>query len=181
MNSLENRYDTYHVIRELCRLLEHLSEVQKTAFLREVLRTDLDTYILKLILEMPQRQQLALLQHLERMAQEKATEEDSVLELNVDERRGFRKPTNFYVELSVGEESFTEPVQDISMGGAFIKTCHEVHIGQEITLSFSLPENGLTFTMQGKIVRCTEAGIGVQFLHMTNQQRKIIQKLMENT
>lgn len=157
-----------------------LTDDQKMILMRQLLKSDLETTMLKLVLDMPQYQQTAVLDQLEELVREKELGEDHVVEVDVDERRDLRKPCPIIVEVLTEDASFTEEMQDISIGGTFIKTSREISMGQEIDLSFSLPEENGTFVMKGEIVRCTEDGIGVKFLNLTHKEHKLIKKFLED-
>lgn len=174
-----DRFDAYDLIGEICGLLRGFSWEQKTIFLREVLKSDLDTQILKLILEMPHHKQSVVLEHLREMTKKNDPEGDRIVEIDVDERGGSRKPCDLLVELSAGETSTKEQVKDLSLGGAFISTVREVHLGEKIDLHFLFPNNGISVTLKGEIVRCTEEGIGVQFLNASSEQRRMIKQILE--
>jgi hypothetical protein len=59
--------------------------------------------------------------------------------------------------------SFTDFIQNISNGGVFIQTDADFYIGQQITMTFSLPKVDKDITVSGKVVRFDSQGIGVKF------------------
>jgi CheY-like chemotaxis protein len=69
---------------------------------------------------------------------------------------------------------------DISRGGAYIKTDHDISIGECITLSLSSPVLKNTCTLDAKVVRKDRSGIGVKFLPISQQQQEMI-KVMINS
>lgn len=180
MQTSQESSDKYSLISRIYKLMNGLAEEQKLVLMRQLLKSDLETHMLKLILDMSDYQQIAVLNQLEELAREKTLEEDHVVELNVDERRDLRKPCPIVVEVLTGDLVFTDQMQDISIGGTFIKTTREISIGQEIDLSFSLPEENGSFVMKGEIVRCTDDGIGVKFLNLTHKEHKLIKKFLED-
>ena len=81
-----------------------------------------------------------------------------------DELRKYpRKPSFIPVECSSFEACFTDFIQDISSGGVFIQTDGHFFIGQQITLTFTIPKAGVDTTVGGEVVRVNSQGIGVRF------------------
>lgn len=78
-------------------------------------------------------------------------------------RRHPRKPSFISVECSSNEICFTDFTQDISNGGVFIKTGGSFFIGQQISLTFSLPKTKKDITVSGEVARIDSKGIGVKF------------------
>jgi len=82
-----------------------------------------------------------------------------------DEVRKYpRKPSFIPVECSSFEACFTDFIQDISNGGVFIQTDGHFFIGQQITLTFTIPKAGVDTSVGGEVVRVNTRGIGVRFV-----------------
>ena len=74
-----------------------------------------------------------------------------------------RKPTFISAECSIGDACFTDFIQDISNGGVYIQTDGRFFLGQQITLTFSIPKTSEEKTVSGEVVRVDSQGIGVKF------------------
>ena len=80
------------------------------------------------------------------------------------EMRGHpRKPSFISVECSSEGICFTDFIQDISNGGVFIQTDGSFFVGQQITLTFSLPKTTKDINIGGEVARVDNEGIGVKF------------------
>ncbi|UCE57030.1 MAG: PilZ domain-containing protein [Desulfobacterales bacterium] len=51
----------------------------------------------------------------------------------------------------------------MSSGGVYVETREEFSVGQQITLSFKLPDSADHIIIGGEIVRASSQGIGVKF------------------
>ena len=80
-----------------------------------------------------------------------------------ERRKHPRKPAFIPVECSSPEACFTDFIQDISSGGVFIKTDGHFFVGQQITLTFTIPKKGEDVTVNGEVIRVNTQGIGVKF------------------
>ena len=180
MESSQNGLDGYTLIRAIHKLINGLTEEKKLALLKQVLPCEVDSYLLKLVLEMPPHQQLALLHQLEGINIEKEEPPENVVEVNVDERICQRKPLSVTAELIIADDCYLEQLIDISIGGAFIRTDNIIELGKEIDLAFSLPNSEEAVSLRAKIVRCTETGIGVKFLHLKPGEYHVIKKFLED-
>jgi len=78
-------------------------------------------------------------------------------------RKNPRKPTFISTECSIGDVCFTDFIQDISAGGVFIRSDGNFFIGQDLTLTFSLPKSEEEINISGEVVRLDSEGIGVKF------------------
>jgi Tfp pilus assembly protein PilZ len=180
MNTYQSEFDKYSVIAKTYKLINGLADDQKMLFLKQLLQSDLDTHLLKLILDMTPYQQISILNQLEEMSREVEPTAETVVEINIDERRAPRKPLPVFVELFSGDKCFTEEMLDISIGGAFIRTQRDMDPGQEVDISFSLPEKDSALVMKAKIVRSTQDGIGVKFINLKQDEYELIKKFMED-
>lgn len=69
--------------------------------------------------------------------------------------------------------SFEDTIEDISAGGAFLRTREKFHCGQGVLLSFPLPRFGRVINLTGEVVRCSPSGIGVEF-KISDKYRKFL-------
>jgi hypothetical protein len=81
-----------------------------------------------------------------------------------DEKRKYpRKQTFVWTECSASKRFFTDFIQNLSVSGLFIETQLPFFVGEELSMTFSLPGADAPIKITGKIVRIDSNGIGVQF------------------
>ena len=181
MEPSEDQMDKVRIISRLYTLINSLSEEQHISLLKELSRDELPKYIFKLILDMPDNQHLMMIDQLEAMiAGEHLWDEGKINVLDIDSRRGSRKPCVILVDFSTDECSSREVIHDISINGAFIKTEQTLAIGQTISLSFSVPDFEKSFEMRGEVVRCNSEGIGVKFVKLSEKQQNAMKYFIES-
>jgi len=109
--------------------------------------------ILTIISTLSEAQMRKLLKSLEKWQQSK-----------FDEKRKYpRKHTFIWTECSANSRFFTDFIQNLSVSGLFIETQLPFFVGQELSMTFSLPGADGPIKITGKIVRIDSDGIGVQF------------------
>ena len=92
----------------------------------------------------------------------------------IEAQLGFESETNFYTGFG----------QDLSDGGLFIATYNMLPIGNEITVTFGLPE-GREITADGRVVWLREPlgdappGMGVRFQGLDDEDRAAILRFIE--
>jgi Tfp pilus assembly protein PilZ len=114
---------------------------------------------------MSEDEQLALLKELERR-------------LLKWTRKRKREPFFMVVNYSVEDRLYTSHILDISAGGVFIETRIPFTAGQEVSLTFPLPDYQKHIKIIGKIVRVTQQGIGVKFKTVNQDQEAMIKPLL---
>jgi hypothetical protein len=122
--------------------------------------------LIKLILKMNTDQQLWLLKTL-------GTFED------FDARKSIRKACSISVYYAVGDRYFKDTIHNVSIGGVFIETDKSFGVGQEILLTFSLPEYESPFSLVGEVAWIGVGGIGVKFKNLTPDQVKILNLVIQ--
>ena len=122
--------------------------------------------LLELIKNMSQDERLALLKELEER-------------LFKDKREHQRKPFFMVVDYSTDDRVYKDYIQNISAGGAFIETRMPFSVGQEVSLSFPLPNYQKYIRIAGEVVRISPEGIGVKFKMVTQDQETMIKSLLE--
>ncbi len=90
-----------------------------------------------------------------------------------------RKDCLIPVDYSTKDRFFRDFIQDISAGGVFIETRDQLGVGQEIALTFSVPNSQIPFRILGQVTRTSPKGVAVQFKKITRYQEEIIQFLLE--
>ncbi len=95
------------------------------------------------------------------------------------QREHNRRSCLIAVDYSTQERFFRDFIQDISAGGIFIETRELFANGQEIHLTFSIPNSEIPFRITGKVTRATDDGIAVKFKNVSKYQEEILQSLVE--
>jgi Tfp pilus assembly protein PilZ len=80
-----------------------------------------------------------------------------------DKRASERKAVNVSVDYSVKDRFYSDMLENISAGGAFIRTTRLFQTGHSTTMVLSLPEMDRNIKVKGEIVRQTGDGFGVRF------------------
>jgi Tfp pilus assembly protein PilZ len=128
--------------------------------------SDVKARLLELIKNMSQDERLALLKELEER-------------LFKDKREHQRKPFFMVLDYSTDDRVYKDYIQNISAGGAFIETHMPLSVGQEVSLSFPLPNYQKYIRIAGEVVRISPQGIGVKFKMVTQDQEAMIKSLLE--
>jgi uncharacterized protein (TIGR02266 family) len=123
--------------------------------------------LIELIRNMPEDEQRALLKDLE----EKPFE---------GRRKHVRKPFLMTVDYSTQDHIYKDFIQDISTGGVFIQTHMPFTVGQEVSLTFPLPNYQKHIKVIGEVVRSTQQGVGVKFKMADKDQAAMITSLLES-
>ena len=123
--------------------------------------------LIELIKNMPEDEQRALLKDLE----EKPFE---------GRRKHARKPFLMAVDYSTQDHVYKDFIQDISTGGVFIQTHMPFSVGQEVSLTFPLPNYQKHIKIVGEVVRSSPQGVGVKFKMADKDQAAIITSLLES-
>ena len=93
--------------------------------------------------------------------------EDALYERK-DSRKYFVKNQLLLANCQTADSVFSEYIQDLSSGGAFIQTDKNLTIGQEIAMTISLPNSRKELKATGEIVRVSPKGVGVEFTVIFN-------------
>jgi uncharacterized protein (TIGR02266 family) len=123
--------------------------------------------LIELIKNMPEDEQRTLLKDLE----EKPFE---------GRRKHARKPFLMAVDYSTQDHVYKDFIQDISTGGVFIQTHMPFTVGQEVSLTFPLPNYQKHIKVTGEVVRSTTQGVGVKFKMTDQDQTAMITSLLES-
>ena len=123
--------------------------------------------LIELIKNMPEDEQRTLLKDLE----EKPFE---------GRRKHVRKPFLMAVDYSTQDHVYKDFIQDISTGGVFIQTHMPFTVGQEVSLTFPLPNYQKHIKVIGEVVRSTPQGVGVKFKMADQDQTAMITSLLES-
>ena len=101
---------------------------------------------------------------------------------NMKDRRTYpRKRCLLSIDWSYASNVFTNEIENISLGGMFIKTNDFFEPNQEISLKILAPEKlKKVSNLKAKIIRIENTGIAVEFLKETSEQIEMIHYLIEN-
>ena len=171
MKKTETPSGKYPIIARLFELMNTISEDQLLMILKQLLKDKLSTHIFKLVIDMPDEQQVALLQKLEETVQDASGKE---------RRKNLRKTCLMPVDYSIQGRQFKGYILDISTQGAFIETNDYYFSGQEIIMKFSVPHYQKPLTVSGEIVWSSQNGIGIKFGQLTPHQIDVIKAFSEN-
>ena len=80
-----------------------------------------------------------------------------------EKRKYPRKQTLIWIECSGNRCALNDFIQNISVSGLFIETIVPFFVGEELSMTFSLPDAEDPIKITGKIVRLDSRGIGVKF------------------
>jgi hypothetical protein len=107
------------------------------------------TRIIEIVLAMPLDERRTLLKYLE--------------EKHIAGRRKYPRKTYFMeVNFATPDRASSGFIQNISSDGLFVETKEPLAVGQQLTLSFRLPNSEEQLKIIGEIVRVSPQGIGVK-------------------
>lgn len=114
-------------------------------------KVDVTSRLINMVLDMSINDQLELLKQIDKSHFTGA-------------RRYVRKPYVFVVDCETTELYFQEYIRDISGGGVFLRTGQPFSAGQEIRITFQIPNHSHVFNILGKVVRTCKDGVGIKFI-----------------
>ncbi len=121
---------------------------------------------------MSDEQRFVFMKHLEEMDPEAE---------QADRRTISRKDCLINVNFNIRGKIFNSYILDISSAGAFIETSESISEGLKMLLKFSSPEDRKPLDLIGEIVWSDSRGVGVKFLHLTEEQSRILKTFCEKT
>ena len=160
----------YPVIARIFDLMNRVSEDRVLIILKELLKEEFSDHVFKLVIDLPDEQQGALLKQLEKSAHPASPD---------DRRSHTRKTCLMPAEYSVQNRRFKGYILDISVHGAFIETSDYFFSGQEIIMTFSVAPYQKPLTVTGEIVWSSQNGMGIKFSRLTAHQTKMIRAFSE--
>ncbi len=171
MNPSDTAVGKYPIIARLFELINHISEDQFILILKDLLKEQFSAQLFKLVIDMSDEHQAALLKHLQ-------TKVDTII--SEDRRRYTRKPCLIPLTYIVQGRQFDGYILDISDHGVFIETSNAFFSSQEIIMTFSAPSYQKPLTITGEIVWSSQNGIGVKFSQLNAHQHKAITEFSAN-
>ncbi|MGD9180904.1 MAG: PilZ domain-containing protein [Desulfobacterales bacterium] len=180
MLDMDPQLGKYGVTARLFKLINDMPKDKKLILLKQLIGDDVATQLCKLIVEMSEDQQIILLEQLESMPVVEVPERTVSLEGNESSmRENPRKPCLINANYSVQNTAYKSYILDISIGGVFIETNEKFTIGQEIVLSFTLPNYQKPFKLSGTVSWGSPRGFGVKFDKIPAQQGEILKSFVE--
>lgn len=156
-------------------MIKNLPEDQQLILLKQLLKGNLAPTLYRLIGKMTGYQQSALLEQL----QEHPLKSISLEETEIALRGHNRKSCMLSIDYKVEGHNYEGFMLDISPAGAFIETGENFTAGQQINLSFSLPNSPRRLIIIGEILWKGLLGIGVKFDDIAHNQVELINAFME--
>jgi hypothetical protein len=106
--------------------------------------------LIKIIQQMPEKDRYKLY---------KVLEKKYPLEKRKSNRTSFQSQAEYTSLECFGKDI----IQDISVGGVFMKTMEPLTIGRPITLTIPATNGSHSIKVQGEVVRVTDDGVGIKF------------------
>ena len=157
MENNEAQLNIYKINAQLFERLSYMSEDERrklqSALIANLPESESRKHLSVLIPNLSVTKRLELLKKLENWHHSK------IAEL----REHPRKSSFIPAECLSDGVGFTDFIQNIGNGGVFIQTDTDFYIGQQITMTFSLPKVEKDIIVSGKVVRFDSQGIGVKF------------------
>lgn len=150
----------------LAKKIKELPEERQLVLLKQLLKGDIVGTLFKLIGEMSEEKQALLLEQL----QEGPAKVVSLEETEIALRDHNRKSCMLSITYTVENQNFEGFMLDISPAGAFVETTEAFFAGQQIKLSFALPNLPEQMNISGEILWKGMLGIGVKFNNLTDKQ-----------
>jgi hypothetical protein len=180
MAAIDAPYGKYQVTARLFHLFNEMTHDKQFILYKQLIKGNITTELLKLIIDMSEEQKIQLLEQLG----EPLFEETAIQTVDLDENESFmrenhRKLCLIPVKLTVGEDSFKGQIVDISAVGAFVETKDRFSVGQPIVMMFKLPNYANPFKINGSIARSGPNGIGIKFMQLTKGQEAVIRAFIE--
>jgi Tfp pilus assembly protein PilZ len=155
---------------KLAELIKNLPEKQQLILIKQLLEDNLTPTLYRLIGKMTDNQQAVLLEKLQNHPLQAINLEETEIAL----RDHTRKSCMLSIDYRVEDRNFEGFMLDISPAGAFIETGEPFSAGQQIDLSFSLPNSPGQCQLIGEILWKGMLGIGVRFKDLNHDQTELI-------
>ena len=160
---------------KLAEMIKNLSEDHQLILLKQLLKGNLAPTLYRLIGKMTENQQSALVEQLHQHSLKSISLEETEIAL----RGHTRKSCMLSIDYKVEGQKYEGFMLDISPGGAFIETGEVFTAGQQIDLTFFLPNSPRQLKIIGTILWKGLLGIGIKFDDIAHDQADIITAFME--
>jgi len=168
-----SNHDTINLM--LAKKIKELPEERQLVLLKQLLKGDVVGTLFKLIGEMSEEKQALLLEQLQKSSAKVVSLEEAEIALRDHTRKSCMLSTTY----SVKDQNFESFMLDISPAGTFIETNEAFSAGQQIKLSFALPNLPQQLNLNGKILWKGMLGIGVKFNDLSPEQIAAIATFIE--
>ena len=159
----------------LAKKIKELPEDRQVVLLKQLLEGDIVGLLFKLIGEMSAERQTRLLEQLQESTDKLVNLDETEIALRDYNRKSCMLTISFTVE----DRNFESFMLDISPAGAFIETKEAFFAGQQIDLSFALPNLPGQLNITGEILWKGMLGMGVKFNNLTDEQTAAINAFIE--
>ena len=78
-------------------------------------------------------------------------------------RKNPRKSCNIPIKYVTKNQILQGEIRNISLGGIFLKTSHDIPVGQRLSLAIPVRKKGKIIKRTGKIVWANHEGVGIEF------------------
>lgn len=180
MKDSDSKMEMYGIIPQLFGLINELSEEQQLNLLKQLLKGNIKKQLFKAVVDLSDVQQLNLLNQLEKMPFGEPPARTVSLDDEESSMRGHRrKRCLISVTYSTKEQSFKDYILDISTVGVFIETDRSFSVGQDMVMTFKLPNYQQPMKLDATVAWIGNKGIGVKFKNLSPYQEEIIQAFIE--
>ena len=93
--------------------------------------------------------------------------------------RATRKNCRIPILLHHAEKVYPTSITNISFTGAFVEGLLPVTIGNSATVEFQNADGSVDLTLEARIVRTTDWGIGIQFMTVRSKAARFLQKRLD--
>jgi hypothetical protein len=181
MEDIEPRLGRFGTTARLFALVAQLSRDKQLILLKGLLGDRMVTHLYRLVLDLSEPQQQALLDQL----LETAPDEPPVTTLTLDEdaahiRQVNRATCRLRAVCAVQGGTFEALITDISLVGLFLKTDRTIASGKPIRISSRLPGSEKPLIVNGLIQRSGPDGMGVQLTSLTPDQQTLIRSFLNS-
>jgi len=159
----------------LAKKIKGLPEDRQVVLLKQLLKDDIVGLLFKLIGEMSEEQQALLLEQLQDSSERMVSLEETEIAL----RDYNRKSCMLHITFRVEDQNFESFMLDISPSGAFIETTETFFAGQQIKLSFTIPNLPHQLDITGEILWKGMLGMGVKFNDLSEEEIAAITSFIE--
>lgn len=165
----------FEITSHLFTLIDGLPTDKQFILLKQLLGLSLPTHLMRLVLDMTEAGRVELLKSLD----EGSSEMEQITTISLDDsnnlmRGDLRQACRIPVSMKTAEDTHDCTIVDISTFGVFIQSHTRHATGKNIQLTFTLPGFKVPFSIKGKIVRSTPAGVGIRFQDLSTEQFEAI-------
>lgn len=114
-----------------------------------------------------------------------ASKEGPKPKINWEERREFNRAEvigqQIVLQFSNDAQFAKQYVENISLGGLFVRTKLRPGLGALMSIQFAVPRVGnepKSFQLQARVCRETDAGLGLQFINLSNEMRSELEEVV---